>query len=1143
MSSTFQQNSTRHINGNSSTCTEHQLASRSPPSAVASQAHPLTASLRAYLDATTSATLASTDAREVCVQLDRLRAVAGCLASERVQEDSLDVHRDREIVRSIFSVSDALFRSPGASARLRTGCLRVFSLILSPISGVKVRNPVFSLAELIPLLDETVGLQEGFLPKLIEELQSSSAPHVQFYALKILLRIGKFVHFTEAVWKDGTSALLAMLNAMPSSSSDRAVDGVPLLAVSLMLQLLREGLDSLFVERAGELTTALLTAVREMACSANNEKVERQACKSILVLYLLFKRKPLTIQLYDAPSIAALIRILDHRTCGRSMAVFVATGSSEEPEMFRDISQLLLAALNQPCTNLPEIQGHALVAAAASYIRMLSASRPSVFQVLPAFDLLLVALPRSTEVHWGAGSTEDLPWTLLKLWATISTSEYARKFDLTIIESLKGKMLKAITFLVGDASGLALCGTADPQHLVPFLRELGQSTRKLLSSCKEEPCSARSAHNAPVDTSPGLGLRSLRLLSVLMGDKAFRLKLVAEGVLGDLLDINHAEILLRGPPGDGRTAMLLLFSVLQQAADNSSIRFKMRDGILWGETATESGNDDAPAVIPLPARPKSDFTVIHFCVQLFVSAAALTRQGAGRSQIHLDKVMQRAMNFLTCNYGHDASVAAVLCACPLSMFGTLQDVIPSSWIQKRGAANMVSVFPVIIDLVTADIVSHESDRDIEAEQDAARVEASRLAAAGVLDSLVGLGMMKAELLASDTLSRLANALTPEDEDTAVSKILLRVLGRLIAAPDLLHLMIANCGFSALFELLLIKEHAEPGHGERLLQAFGKVLAKDHNEIGKVIVRLFDFHSVSRNGVVDPASAVFREKIAIGLAYACGPSILTTAVAGQTSYKDALELLFRMARRGGPLDQDEDAMVPTGFAGLHMTRAVWALTYVDHVCPSLTKDVLPGPVNDGPDRGEAIVNLFQTDLVPSKIDDDIVHFEFPEEPNAHRLTCGRKTLAAASLALRAMLYGEYVEAHQQVIQMRDVSSDTWELLIAYFSHPRPVSPSSTHLSPYMLRHLRRAAQLAECADRFLCEDLVESCMAYLYSGALDAARWRDGPRAEWLRDWATGWSGGMAGREWIARIDDVTFKGMAMGLRALTTGMRAGMEDG
>lgn len=745
----------------------------------------------------------------------------------------------------------------------------------------------------------------------------------------------------------------------------------------------------------------------------------------------------------------------------------------------------------------------------------------------------------------------------------MNTPEYADRYKTVKVTRLESKILKILTFIVNDPVGSATYARIDPDLSKPFYLWLGTQVRMLLLGERDNDerdsdsdGTRETFSTEETDSGPSLALRALRLVSVLMTNEFSRLRLLDCGLLADVIDIQYVDTLLDGNKLEAAfESTKLLFVVLERGAEDSGVRFRMRDGEFWKGVKDEEVGESMP-------KGKSPFTVVHFLLVLLVVSASMC---FGHSNVeHLPKgplgrlatIMQRCMLFLCDNYGHDASVTTLLSACPFSAFGKFGSIIPSAWIQKRPTGDVVSALPVVLELVTAQ--SKALDLNVELDNDSPDtiiLSDTRLAAARLLDALVNSGIARTQLSTARTLRRLSDALNSQDQD--VSKVLIRLLARLLTASDMLQSMVERMGFSAVFEPLLEKEFRQRGDAAEFLYALGETLERHKNEIVGTLLRFLEFHS----GSVVRKGGVMGEKVAVGLAYCSGEALLRHAVSGSKAVvggepgaSDAIksmDVLFTLA-----LDIGFTDVADTSDAGGEAVqyfeergiRAIYALKYLAWI----KHPPLIVGLEDYSTQASAIelidqVFVYATSPQNTTTRDEAIIFELPDDPRDADITplsCSRGIVAAASPALEAMLYGSYAEAQQGVITIKGVDHETWNLMIGYFrlvAHKATPMLSQLHPIPshhYQIMSLTRTQQillLTECADRFLCEELLEGCLQWILESTTSAVRTGNGKVALMVRVWAGGWNGGSGGKL-VEKIGEVARKGMIVGLREVCEGL-------
>ncbi|KAI8817159.1 uncharacterized protein EV422DRAFT_509193 [Fimicolochytrium jonesii] len=865
----------------------------------------------------------------------------------------------------------------------------------------------------------------------------------------------------------------------------------------------------------------------------------------IPALYILCKPAVLSTAALDVHECIALATILKEFATAKN----IVSATPAEIEMMRAANETLLMVCRMTTksrsSEFTSLAPHT-AQACAIYLSMLSEAGvgPALIVALSGLDLLLCTLPMPGALD--AAVASNAPLALVNLWRFIDSPAYAAKYDAAKLDNAKGKILKSLTYLLGSGSrGADVYMQCEQPIISVFHRSIGKLMRESIADAATHPLQTTSAETPSTmvpHPSPTLGHRALRLISVLMTDKRCRLRLVADNILADLINTSFVAPLLLHP---APPITALLFTTLQRAAENSGVRFRMRDGRFWNEDSEDTDSDVSDQSTHRPSTQISPFTVVHFCIAFFILGAALPPASTPHDAEYRANLMQRAMTFLYGNYSHDTSVAETLCGCPMDVLGEMESVVPREW--RVGGGRVVSAFPVLIGLITGgngecgeemqlEVSSDDgdaketpqgSDNNREKDNPPTTTAQTRLAAASLLDALITAGKALPQLLSPTTLSTLTHSLNPAEAVSPVSKILTRVLGRLISSPELLNTMVENMGFSAVFETLLGKERMVDGSGRGFMNTFAGLLAKDRWESARMLCRLFEYHSNNANARHVSAEAlcasrVVREKIALALAYCWGGELLSAAVLPPTisathitathhaTAKTALDWLFSLALRFSFTDdvpEDADEGMDEEYAAGRHDRACAALRYLAFTSDLRPEDALP------PDLVGADIPPCDTSLLAQ-----IYHFASTQTEGceistddgdtvlAHLTTDNttipfpRAAAAAASQVLSDMLYGGYRESRQDVVHIEDVEAGTWRMMVGYFtlagkdntgSNTPTGSDTPPPPLPYTHPTLLRVLRLLTTADKFLMAPLIELCMQHLHSAAINAISTEDG----------------------------------------------------
>ncbi|KAI8587463.1 hypothetical protein BDZ88DRAFT_453997 [Geranomyces variabilis] len=1022
-----------------------------------------------------------------CEVLNHLHELLREAAGRRVAEGSLEAAAQSADLLLVAATADHLIRLP--SVRVQAGALRVISAIVKP-SDVKLRN--WALAR----WDAGLCLRP-MLNRLIE-FACSPELQVQFYTLKILATVCKTAAAQVAplVSASTVTSLADIVNgydpACPMPEEGSSHPHVPLLAITFLRRLLETPGSPSHFPAEGIIGAALVRTITSSVSSRGDNDValkysdSKILAQAIPVLYILNKISPATNP-FSGTTVTALSKIL---------SIVSATGSPfpDALDIARYTCATMLSALKQK--ELPQLPGiyPQMMQSLAEYAHLLSESRPSIFLIVSLLDTLSLCLPRSTDTALTARRA-NISLALLKIWRTMHSEFYVDKYAPADLVHAQSSLLKVITFVLGDLTGLDVYMQAPADILSLFHENVSELVGRHLNG---ETSRLRN------NMVPGIGLRSLRLISVLVSDSRCRRSLVENNLLPALISPDYGHNILSGTAEDTRTTFTMLFRVLRRLAEDSGIRFMLRDGRLWSQASADPDELSETAYPqPVASARTSDFTIVHFCVRLFLTAMVEPHSPDGSS--FRNDIIQESLIFLWENFRNDAIVANAICRFPLSLLVSCTNRMPAAWLQQP--QGMVSVCPALVELITARSVNSELDLDFEIDGQIA-TNASRLAAAGLLNMLISVKNGQSQLLAPRTLSTLSESLCVSDGSVLhVNRILVGVLGRLIGNPELLQTMIGNLGFSAIFEPVLCKEARQQGDGAQILKTFSAALSDKELHPGTMVARLFSFFSASPSNR-SAASAVMREKLAIAMAY-CDPAKLCSgvlAIPHDPLQKAFVDELFSLATS----DRSNAFHAVMAFRYIHWTSCPVfdAFVHSPATPPSAT-----------------ILDLFDNKLDAHSLlgaldQSDTVRFSFPDEPDAQVLLCPRAPLVESSAVLRAMFSWNDRTGRptREEIEIHDVDRATWLMFASYLDAmsegkarvPRQKAVGSSESQIWSLVQIRRIARLAECADRFLCENLLIDCLHFLHSVALESFHRKDGTGL-FLRDFCASWQCRPVGR--------------------------------
>ncbi|KAJ3153397.1 hypothetical protein HDU86_005227 [Geranomyces michiganensis] len=1005
-----------------------------------------------------------------------LRQAAGC----RVSENSAEAATQRADLRLVVATVDPLIRLP--SVRLQVGALRVVSIIVKP-SGIKLRNWAFARFD--------VGRSLQTMHKRLVVLVCSPEPQAQFYSLKILTTVCKTVAGSVSpLVSVSTLNCLAEILEEPSSSPN-----LLLLAVTFLRRLWETAgvlsrvpaHDRLIAALEGTVTFSVPLRNTHSHVSVTENTADEYLAQAIPLLYLLVKQKA------------------SHQVNPATAAALIETLNSSTLDIARFTCAILLNFLKQKEASQLGSLYPLMIQGISEYAHMLSENRPSVYLVVTLLETLALCLPRSLETACAARRA-NISLALLKLWRTMKSDAYAAKYPSSDVSHAQAFLLKILTFLLGDPTGLEVYMQASCDLLSQFHGNLMELIQQLLGG------QTVARHRV----GPGLGLRSLRLISVLVSNARCRRILVRDKLLSALIDPEYADKFMSGTVEAAQSTFTLLFRVLRLLALDSGIRFNMRDGRLWSspdEDLRESSDVSLSQIVTRAQR--SDFTVVHFCLQIFVYA--MLGRCLADNICYKDDLIQISLIFLWENYRNDTTVANIICRCPLALLVLRADRVPPQWLEQ--SQETISICPALVELITARSVDPGLDLDFGAAEPVPVPESVRLAAANILDMLMSVRNGQLQLLTPSTLSTLVKSMCFDSDDLPqIGRIIPGVLIRLMGNPELLQATIENLGFSSIFEPILSKEDCYEGDSHHFLEALSDALHKQNPHPGTMVARLRAFFSTSPNKEA-AASAIKREKLAVAMAY-CSPSELISGVLEvppDPLRKACVDELLTLATSETPRKK----------------HSIMALKYVCWANRTIIQRWTSGH-EIPPSRTflESYLRSLEASPLRALHPQDIVRFSFPEEPDVNALICARTPLVDGSPVLKAMLsWDDRTGRHaQHETEIRDIDRATWALFTAYLE---AASEHQIHDGVFLpaprlwsIADIQKIARLAECADRFLCEELFVDCLRCLHFIAVESLRFRrcDGAGI-FLRDFSKIWENrivGHAALDLILRIARLGF---------------------
>ncbi|KAJ3277712.1 hypothetical protein HK104_003041, partial [Borealophlyctis nickersoniae] len=759
----------------------------------------------------------------------------------------------------------------------------------------------------------------------------------------------------------------------------------------------------------------------------------------------------------------------------------------------------------------------------------IAAARPSLLR--PLLDLLL----------WCGRQCLDkidlLPHTLVRLYLLVNTPEYTRQHSHLKIPMLKGKLLRVLTFVVSDSKGLESFAALPNSELRKFCEDIRKNIGSGFASGALDDSESDTSDGV---TSPCLGTRSLRLMSLMLRDWRCRKVATDEGLLETLLKPGNINSILNAavtPHVKERAD--LLFACIDAVAVDSNIRFRMRDGRFWpeptpdGEDAEEEGGS-----IPIPSvhppHPPASFHIVHFLVVLMLRASApflTSNSNTASSQMeHFGAVTLWTLRFLGKHYGHDPTALKMLSLLPVASLDEHRNVADLAYTFEKSGARYLSVIPTLLRLLSAEneaLADNSLDLDFDAVE-TSPMPSIRIAAAGLLDALTRVTFIQEHMLRFNWLKDLAKLVTKVPPD--ISAILMKSLPRILINPETRMESISRLGFSVVFSALHdAKMYQDLKHTVNTLQ-FNK------ESMIPPLLRIFDyseFAESSSTGFQTMTNAnVMRDKAAIAMAYSAPASLLRQALSGPgvvppgepdpTEAARVLSTLYTMVFSHGDAQQepDDSGSGSPDIMWWRKRRRHYGARALQHLAWVLENVLEPfGPVGvDWGDRGAddggglLIDALFECDDDGggnNGTDSDPVSFAFPDDPHhphPSALSCSAAAMASLSPALRAMFYGMYAESFSDTVAIHQMEYETWKLIVSYarLTTDGLLPPTAVHrprpIRDFSLARTRRILLLAQCADRFLISLLRKTCLEWLLASSCHAVRTRQGEKALVIRKW-------------------------------------------
>ncbi|TPX71922.1 hypothetical protein SpCBS45565_g00922 [Spizellomyces sp. 'palustris'] len=1108
--------------------------------------------------------------KKVHSTLDLLFTVTRALACTRVyEEDVAEVGKQKAEVRATFGMMLHMLEVKH-DIRVQTGALRILANLTNPSKSLKIRNPAYGIPEMAGLMGKSISRdQNGRLVKMLVATVGLDARECRFYALKYLSGLAKFFDKELIVTLEDVNlrTFVAVLEEVGSEAATekasdgllRTIDDVYVLCMTLVSELVQKGWSQLFASLDPAFIPGLLKAVRAVAPSSvpdpdpgdessvpgiveTPDSTIKFLQHAIKTLHLICKRQPeMSLDLLDVDDVHSLTLIHKSLVYMKRSLPSIAKASVGILETLRSLVQinlLISRRRTKSCLNIMAEFRPEMVKAAIDFGMILgTANHASILRtslLQPLLELFLCNLPQCPRTLQAAIDAQ-LPLMLVKWWNAMSRPQCLESpHGAKVIAKLKGSILKVLTYALNDANGLQTYSKMDKDIMIEFHRNLSVNVRRLLSGTElhtsesdvngttaqqQEGATEGESEMDTIDICPSIGVRSLRLFSVLFMNKSCRLLLTDQGVLADLIDGEYIPNILglrKSGWSDRNEVTRLLFTVLERAATDSNVRFKMRDGEYWSRD--EGGG-------PATER-RSSFTLIHFLLILVVAAGGLLYR-ADHSDLsdhnrtpkpldaNLPHIMQRAMFFLSDNYGHDTSVSMILCNCPLITFDKLVEHIPAEWVQRRQSGDFISILSVVLWVIErSSAASQPAPPELELELDphlggsSEHVLVTSLyeSATHFLESLLNTPNCRSQLLTPPTPHVLSSSLANHPIPS-----LLRILSRLLISEESLEPLVTTFSTSSALEPLLERDD--------MLNTIQASMRSQHG----VVRRLLKFWAYFADDVD------MRLKVAVAIGWWMGERLIFCVVEADTEVgrqvaKEILELLFETI-----LDchaKEADAATNRSRVGNVLKYLGWALRRRGR---NPLRSWIKGVEVSWP-RISTMQQMLQygdSVSVSHGDDDDVVTWNLPEDPTTSGpLTFSRKTLSTLSAPLQILLYGSYKETREKVVTIRDVKYPSWKLFLAYcevISNRVSERYTPVDIGFCDIETLENLLSLYQLADKFLVDDLRQVCQEACVFWCRAAVEKGDAEIVGRLWQWIRMIDFGE--EEWRTRLEKICFWGL------------------
>ncbi|KAJ3177231.1 hypothetical protein HDU85_005942 [Gaertneriomyces sp. JEL0708] len=1109
--------------------------------------------------------------------MEQIWTIVKVLSQKRIVEDASELAKQKmEVQRLTAQLEQMVVHTQ--ETMLAISAMRVLSNMLSPAFSITVRNPCFDPVQVRAMITTQSDQRLGTLiARALDIVVLWSQTEALFYALRILIALSSVsseliaarVQANErhctflvalatryAIEGDTLAGAVALNKDKSEQTTSSSAKDISLLALRLVAKLVEMGYYSIFTTKQdGGLIARLLENIK-VICKENRftPSDDKYLDLALNTLRILFKRQPKLCQRLIKPGdISHFSNLLLHFGKEGTFRTSVCSGGADVLNAPRSLCYLTLQCvqLNLLESGKPGVLqqvelataicrlGMALRAAsmssdtegAVNLSTAVELFRPSL--VIPLVDVLQALLPTADVLILCI--ERGIVAFLVQCWSVVASPNYETKYRPDEVARLQNRLLKTLTFLVSNAEGMFAFSHLQEDELKPLHRSIQALVRHHL--CGHQPLGGSESDTSEDSfdsgygtVRPTLGHRALRFLSVLMDDKYCRMLLTDQGILDSVINVDCLGRLLNVHDLAATFATAsLVFVVLDKAAVDSNIRFRMRNGDFHGQSDKEKGEQSDPITRTMVS---PECTVIHFCLGLFlVSVSSSTSsKDVERYMIYLAK---KSASFVCGNYQYDETVTSVLLHCPLSVFQALDISSISQWSPNT---THISALDCVLQAVCPTLHAPaesvlELDLVNEMNTPSSVPDECRLAAAELLDFLIIDIECHRRLMQPLILRRLAFAAA---ESGSVSRLVSHALSRVLIRTENLTQLVEIGGFSAILEPL-VEPPAEA------LSYILTTLTRHQSMFLPPLLHMFT--SECRNRATrDSKSMGIDAGIhpAIALAYCAGEELIKqalsrsqplshSAVFTRTQAVKILTCILTTALSDMEIDFEAAKLLssaePEWGSGHVEYRARTTLKYLS-TCrvPGPGKTQIVAPVDQ---RAVGMIDQLFTMSLAEETSDDTVYFLFPDDVEDGAMTgtavsCSRDFVARASPVVQAMVMGGFLETGQKTLTLHEMERGTWELVIKWLTYSTHQTHASLtlHDDVCLLPRVRTVLLLVECADRFLIESLRAAALEWVLQTAIDAIQRRDGVTGlviwRWIKSGVEG--GVVAGRE--SRSGDV-----------------------